>query len=218
MTLNATPSLGSTFSGWSGATCSGNGACVFNVSAPVSVTATFATAAACTYALNPADATAMSAGGNATFIVTPSAASCTWSATGNASWLSIVSGGTGTGPGSVTYSVLANATSATRSGTISVADRIFTVTQAGASGSYRRYFAEGATGSFFDTSIALLNPGAPRPASSCASSPKTGRRSTALLPFRHALAHRSGVAGRPRARHVLDRDRIGSCRSSSIAP
>src|SRR5207247_6685833 len=41
VTLTATPAAGSTFSGWSGAGCSGTGACVLTLSAATTVTATF---------------------------------------------------------------------------------------------------------------------------------------------------------------------------------
>ena len=41
MTLTATPSTGSTFTGWSGAGCSGTGSCTMTVSANTTVTASF---------------------------------------------------------------------------------------------------------------------------------------------------------------------------------
>ena len=41
VTLTATPFVGSTFTGWSGGSCSGTGTCVLSVAAPTAVTATF---------------------------------------------------------------------------------------------------------------------------------------------------------------------------------
>jgi hypothetical protein len=45
ITLTATPDQGSTFTGWSGGGCSGNGQCLLTMSAPVTVKANFSTAA-----------------------------------------------------------------------------------------------------------------------------------------------------------------------------
>jgi hypothetical protein len=45
VTLTATPDEGSTFTGWSGGGCSGNGQCLLTMSAPVTVKANFSTAA-----------------------------------------------------------------------------------------------------------------------------------------------------------------------------
>jgi uncharacterized protein (TIGR03437 family) len=60
--------------------------------------------------------------------LTPSSA--TWTASSNAPWITITSGSAGAGNGTVTYIVAAN-TGPTRSGTITVAGQIFTITQAG---------------------------------------------------------------------------------------
>ena len=57
--------------------------------------------------------------------------SCAWTVTSRAAWLTIVSGGMGTGDGTVTYSIEPNRDVATRTGTIAVVDQLFTVTQAG---------------------------------------------------------------------------------------
>ena len=51
VTLAAAASAGSTFSGWSGAGCSGTGTCVVSMSAAATVTATFAAITTPTYAL-----------------------------------------------------------------------------------------------------------------------------------------------------------------------
>lgn len=56
-------------------------------------------------------------------------ARCLWQAASNNSWITIESGGLGTGNGTVTYRVAINAGPGGRSGTITVAGKIFTVKQ-----------------------------------------------------------------------------------------
>ena len=56
---------------------------------------------------------------------------CNWTATSNVSWISIISGSSGSGNGTVNYSVAANTTTAPRTGTLAITGQIFTVTQAG---------------------------------------------------------------------------------------
>jgi hypothetical protein len=53
---------------------------------------------------------------------------CTWSASSNVSWLTITAGTSGSGPGTVTYAVASNPGPA-RTGTITAAGNVFTVTQ-----------------------------------------------------------------------------------------
>ena len=57
---------------------------------------------------------------------------CTWNASSSAGWLSVTSGGNGTGAGTVNYNVAANTASAARSATLTVGTATFTVTQNGA--------------------------------------------------------------------------------------
>jgi hypothetical protein len=58
---------------------------------------------------------------------------CAWSATANVSWLSITAGASGTGNGTVQFSVAANTDPTPRAGTLTVAGQTFTVNQAAAS-------------------------------------------------------------------------------------
>lgn len=83
----------------------------------------------CTFSINPTSASYTTAGGNGNSAVT-AGATCGWTAVANASWIHVTSGAGGTGNGSVDYSVDANAGSA-RNGTITIADKTFTVNQAG---------------------------------------------------------------------------------------
>ena len=59
------------------------------------------------------------------------AAGCDWTAASNALWISITSGAHANGPGAVGYSVTTYNAIASRSGTLTIAGRTFTVTQAG---------------------------------------------------------------------------------------
>jgi hypothetical protein len=53
---------------------------------------------------------------------------CGWTATSNVTWISITSGSSGVGDGTVNYSVAANG-GVRRSGTITIAGQVFTVKQ-----------------------------------------------------------------------------------------
>ena len=64
--------------------------------------------------------------------------SCAWSATANVPWLSITAGASGTGNGTVQFSVAANTDPSPRAGTLTVAGQTFTVNQAAASCSVLR--------------------------------------------------------------------------------
>ena len=83
----------------------------------------------CTYGINSPSATFPSAGGSGSVLVTATNG-CLWPAASYAQWLTITSGSSGTGNGAVNYSVSANVSSSSRSGTLIVAGIIFTVTQA----------------------------------------------------------------------------------------
>ena len=56
-------------------------------------------------------------------------ASCAWTAGSNAVFITITAGASGTGAGTVNYSVAANNTGSTRTGTVTIANQTFTVTQ-----------------------------------------------------------------------------------------
>jgi len=72
------------------------------------------------------------AGGGAGSPVTVTAASgCSWMSASNVSWITVTSGASGSGTGTVRFSVDAN-TGAARTGTIAIAGQTFTVNQAAA--------------------------------------------------------------------------------------
>lgn len=76
--LTATPNSGSTFTGWSGAGCTGTGTCTVIMNAETSVTATFSLPAPTTFALN----VALTGTGQGLVTSTPSGINCASSGTG----------------------------------------------------------------------------------------------------------------------------------------
>ncbi|PGH37171.1 MAG: hypothetical protein CRN43_22750, partial [Candidatus Nephrothrix sp. EaCA] len=91
--------------------------------------------AECAYTLSPASkSVGADAGAGVTITVTPTGTSCdAWTATvaSNAGWITITSGRSGTGIGTVTYSYQANMSAAERRGTLTIANQTYAVTQAG---------------------------------------------------------------------------------------
>jgi len=61
--------------------------------------------AACSFTLNPQGGSFTNTGGTGSFTVTPSDAACSWTSTSDSPWLTISSGQSGTGNGTVSYSV-----------------------------------------------------------------------------------------------------------------
>ena len=85
----------------------------------------------CTYSINPITGSIIANGGGGSVAVT-TASGCAWTATSNASWITISSGASGSGSGTVNYSVAANTGANQRIGTMTIAGQTFTVTQSGA--------------------------------------------------------------------------------------
>jgi hypothetical protein len=83
----------------------------------------------CGFTIAPQSASVPAAGGNGTVSVT-AGSDCSWTATSSAPWITISSGASGTGNGSVQFTVAAT-TSGTRSATLTIAGQTFTVTQGG---------------------------------------------------------------------------------------
>ena len=82
---------------------------------------------ACTYTLSAPGITMPAGGGTGTVDVT-APAGCTWTASTSASWIAITSGATGSGNGTVAFTVSANS-GASRTDTIVIEGQTFTVTQ-----------------------------------------------------------------------------------------
>jgi len=125
----------------SGATGTGNGTVTVSVSANANTgerTGTLTVAgqaiavrqdgaAACQIEISPTSASFGKDGGPGSFNVT--AAQCEWTAASNAPWVT-VTGGRGTGNGTVSYSVERNRDLTSRTAAIAIGGRTFTVTQA----------------------------------------------------------------------------------------
>jgi Putative binding domain, N-terminal len=123
-----------------GASGSGSGSVAFRVDANTGAarsgtiaiadkTLTVSQAGSCTYSIDSTAQSIGAAGGAGTAVAVTAAAGCTWSATSSVPWISITAGGSGSGSGSVAFRVDAN-TGAARSGTIAIADKTLTVSQA----------------------------------------------------------------------------------------
>jgi Putative binding domain, N-terminal/Viral BACON domain len=84
----------------------------------------------CTYEISPAGLEIRADGDTGSFTVN-TAAECAWTATSQESWVQIMSGGQGTGSGTVQFSVSRNPDIPERTAMIAVADRTFSVRQRG---------------------------------------------------------------------------------------
>jgi hypothetical protein len=85
----------------------------------------------CSFTLSSSSASFTASSATGSVSVTASASGCAWTAASNASWITVTGGASGTGSGTVTYSVAANTGSA-RTGTMTIAGATFTVSQASA--------------------------------------------------------------------------------------
>jgi uncharacterized repeat protein (TIGR03803 family) len=130
----------------SGTNGTGNGKVVYSVPGNTNTTALSGTmtiagieftvnqaAGGCTYKLSPKDGKLKAAGGTGTIKVTPNLSDCEWTAvvSSNDALITITGDASGTGKGTVTYTVPANTTTNDLTGTITVAGQTFSVTQAG---------------------------------------------------------------------------------------
>jgi hypothetical protein len=124
----------------SGASGNGNGSVGFTVAATTGPqrtgslavagqTVTVTQTSGCAFSINPTSSTFNNLGGTGTVNVTTSAG-CSWTATvaSGTTWISILSGDSGTGPGTVTYRVLPFI-GGKRSSAITIAGITFMVTQ-----------------------------------------------------------------------------------------
>jgi hypothetical protein len=106
------------------------GACSSNTTTTPSTTTTVTTppAPTCAFALGSTSANANGGGDTLTVNVGASAATCTWTAVSNAPFITVKTGASGTGSGSVVLTIAANPGNA-RSGTATIAGQTFTVNQ-----------------------------------------------------------------------------------------
>ncbi len=93
--------------------------------------------AACSFTLGPTFASVRSAGDVGTITVTATNSACTRNATSDATWLTISSGASGTGNGTVSWTAAVNTTAERRTGNISIGNAVFSVTQEGLTCNYQ---------------------------------------------------------------------------------
>jgi hypothetical protein len=91
---------------------------------------TFTYSTPCAYAISPTSRSSPAAGESTSVSVT-AGSGCAWSATSNAAWLTVASGATGSGNGSVGVGVAPNTGTVQRSGSVTIAGKLFSVTQPG---------------------------------------------------------------------------------------
>ncbi len=130
-----------------GSSGSGNGTTSYSVSANTTSTSRTGTitiagktlavtqsggTATCTYSISPTSQPFGLSGGTGAVSVTATSG-CTWTASSSATWITITSGSSGSGNASTRYSVAANSGTSSRTGTLTIAGKTFTVTQAGGS-------------------------------------------------------------------------------------
>jgi len=86
----------------------------------------------CTYSISPTSSSPPAAGNSASVSVT-AGAGCNWTAISSATWVTITAGSSGTGNGTVSYTVAQNIGGA-RGGTMTIAGQTFTVNQSAPGG------------------------------------------------------------------------------------
>lgn len=134
VTLTAVAANGSTVT-WS-SNCNiitgsaANSVCtIINMDAAKTVTAVFSAASACTYSISPTSKTFGKSGGSGSVNVTSSSSSCSGTVKSNVSWITVTSGSSFTGTKTVNYSVSRYRSKVERTGTITIADKTFTIVQ-----------------------------------------------------------------------------------------
>lgn len=131
-----------------------------------SATETFRTQSSCSYAISPTSLSINSTSATSTITVT-APSGCAWTAASNASFITILSGASGTGNGSVFISIPDNGGPA-RTGTLTIAGLTFTVSQAGAQATASFELTDPATsGAAATMECRIRSSGTPPPASTC---------------------------------------------------
>jgi Zn-dependent metalloprotease len=87
----------------------------------------------CSFSINPTSANFAAVGGTASVTVTTTTG-CNWTAVSNNSFITITSGASGSGSGTVSYAVAANTTALGRNGSLTIAGLTHSVSQAGSGG------------------------------------------------------------------------------------
>jgi Big-like domain-containing protein/BACON domain-containing protein/all-beta uncharacterized protein len=85
----------------------------------------------CSITLQPASVTVGRSGSSGTIALSSTPAGCPWTASSSVPWASITSGASGSGAGTVGYTVAANSLGGDRSGTLAIGGHTFAITQSG---------------------------------------------------------------------------------------
>ncbi len=129
-TVNATLNVAGLPVGFYSGVITASSAAASNSPVAIPVTLSVAAAAPCECSISPASGSIPAAGGSGSFNVT-TGPTCNWTATASQPWISVNSPGSGTGSGTVGFTVQQNTLAATRTGTIQVQGLTYTVTQFG---------------------------------------------------------------------------------------
>ncbi|HUJ71211.1 MAG TPA: hypothetical protein VLZ30_03150, partial [Verrucomicrobiae bacterium] len=89
-------------------------------------------AGGCTFKLSPKSGKLKATGGAKTVKVSPNLSDCTWAAVSNDGFITITGGASGTGKGTISYSVSTNVSSMIVTGTMTIAGQTYTVIESGA--------------------------------------------------------------------------------------
>ena len=111
-----------------------------------------------TYSLSPTSQSFNTSRGQGSVSVTTQS-NCSWSVTNNYPWITIISGGSGIGSRQVNYSVSANTSTSSRTATLTIAGRAFTITQQGTA-TYFITATAGTGGSISPSGPVVVNRGA----------------------------------------------------------
>ncbi|HLJ47454.1 MAG TPA: FG-GAP-like repeat-containing protein, partial [Bryobacteraceae bacterium] len=128
--ITATAASGYFFANWTGTVGNtGSASTTVTMNQPQTVVANFALPG---FTINPISANVVAGGATGSVSVTATVPTAAWMATSNDSFITVTSGASGTGNGTVNYAVAANLTTSARQGTLTVAGQTFTITQAAA--------------------------------------------------------------------------------------
>ena len=179
VTLVATPSAGSLFIGWGRADCPGTGACTLTMTGDTTVTATFALAG------TVAELSVTRTGDGTGRVTSTSPAGAIDCGGVCTAWLPVGTVVTlrATPSNEAIFTGWGGACSGTGACQVGLdASRAVEATFGLASAALTRYLAEGATSSFFDTRLALLNPGTTADDGDADVLPREGERGGRTVP------------------------------------
>jgi hypothetical protein len=98
----------------------------------ISAVSVMSSGSGCTYSLTPTKLDLQASGAASSKFTVSTSSACNWTAVPNQNWISITKNNSGSGSLDVNFGVSANTDSTARSGTITVQNQIFTITQPGA--------------------------------------------------------------------------------------